>query len=80
MENPIKRFEHILKVINNNFFDDLGKIELILNENDIQINNLIKHRAKNGNLMTIYELQSIDGFDKCWRYCWSCIISDCNSR
>jgi len=40
MENPIKRFEHIVKVINNNFFDDLGKIELIINENDIQINNL----------------------------------------
>ncbi len=30
---------------------------------DIQINNLIKHREKNGYLMTIYELQSIDGFD-----------------
>ena len=30
---------------------------------DIQINNLIQHREKNGYLMTIYELQSIDGFD-----------------
>ncbi len=30
---------------------------------DIQINNLLKHREKNGNLISIYELQSIDGFD-----------------
>ena len=29
----------------------------------LEINNLIKHREKNGYLMTIYELQSIDGFD-----------------
>ncbi|MBL7937597.1 MAG: helix-hairpin-helix domain-containing protein [Bacteroidia bacterium] len=31
--------------------------------NDIQINNLLKHREKNGYLINIYELQSIDGFD-----------------
>ena len=30
---------------------------------DIQINNLLKHREKNGSLISIYELQSIDGFD-----------------
>lgn len=30
---------------------------------DIQINNLLKHREKNGYLISIYELQSIDGFD-----------------
>ena len=30
---------------------------------DIQINNLLKHIEKNGYLVSIYELQSIDGFD-----------------
>ncbi|MBA4242049.1 MAG: hypothetical protein C0448_15100, partial [Sphingobacteriaceae bacterium] len=30
---------------------------------DIQINNLLKHREKNGYLISIYELQSVDGFD-----------------
>jgi len=30
---------------------------------EIQINNFIKHREKNGNLITLYELQSIAGFD-----------------
>ncbi|MDF2449573.1 MAG: hypothetical protein K0R26_2077 [Bacteroidota bacterium] len=30
---------------------------------DIQINNLLKHREKNGYLISMYELQSIDGFD-----------------
>lgn len=40
--------------------EDLYELQLL---SDIQINNLIKHREKNGNLITIYELQSIDGFD-----------------
>jgi len=31
--------------------------------NDIQIEHLLRHRDKTGNLITIYELQSIDGFD-----------------
>ena len=31
--------------------------------NDIQINNLLKHIEKNGKLITIYELQTINGFD-----------------
>lgn len=31
--------------------------------NDIQINNLLKHIEKSGNLITIYELQGIDGLD-----------------
>ncbi|MES2568289.1 MAG: helix-hairpin-helix domain-containing protein [Bacteroidota bacterium] len=30
---------------------------------DIQINNLLKHREKNGYLISIYELQSVNGFD-----------------
>ena len=40
--------------------DELGELQLL---NDIQIANLIKHREKNGYLISIYELQSIDGFD-----------------
>jgi hypothetical protein len=40
--------------------EDLEELQLL---NDIQINNLLKHREKNGNLISIYELQSIDGFD-----------------
>lgn len=31
--------------------------------NDFQINNLLEHISKFGNLISIYELQSIDGFD-----------------
>ena len=30
---------------------------------EIQVNNLLSHIAKNGKLITVYELQSIDGFD-----------------
>lgn len=30
---------------------------------DVQINNLLNHITKNGKLISIYELQSIDGFD-----------------
>ncbi len=40
--------------------EELADMQLL---SDIQINNLIKHREKNGYLMTIYELQTIDGFD-----------------
>lgn len=38
-------------------FDDLALLS------DIQINNLLDHIARNGKLITLYELQSIDGFD-----------------
>ncbi|MBL0048033.1 MAG: hypothetical protein IPP32_08065 [Bacteroidetes bacterium] len=40
--------------------DELSKLELL---SDIQINYLLKHIDKNGKLMTIYELQTIEGFD-----------------
>ena len=39
---------------------DLQQIRLL---SDFQINNLLSHVEKNGKLMSIYELQSIDGFD-----------------
>ncbi|MEP2667543.1 MAG: helix-hairpin-helix domain-containing protein [Cyclobacteriaceae bacterium] len=32
--------------------------------NEIQINNLITHRNQNGALLSVYELQAIDGFDE----------------
>ncbi|MES2763021.1 MAG: helix-hairpin-helix domain-containing protein [Bacteroidota bacterium] len=40
--------------------EELEELQLL---SDIQINNLYKHRAKNGNLINIYELQSVEGFD-----------------
>jgi len=40
--------------------EDLEELQLL---NDIQINNLLKHREKNGYLISIYELQSVEDFD-----------------
>lgn len=40
--------------------EELQELQLL---NDIQINNLLTHIEKNGNLISIYELQSINGFD-----------------
>lgn len=40
--------------------DDLRRIIFL---NDIQINNLLLHRERFGNLISMMELQSIDGFD-----------------
>lgn len=41
-------------------FDELSSLNLL---NDIQINNLLIHIEKNGRLMTLEELQTIEGFD-----------------
>lgn len=41
-------------------FDELRQLYYL---NDIEINNLLTHIQKNGKLITIYELQSVDGFD-----------------
>ena len=40
--------------------EEMMELQLL---SEIQINHLINHREQNGYLMTIYELQSIDGFD-----------------
>lgn len=40
--------------------NDLNELSLL---SDIQINNLLNHIEENGRLMTLEELQSIDGFD-----------------
>jgi len=46
--------------LNNCTKDDLSTLPIL---NEIQINNLLAHIEDNGKLITIYELQSIDGFD-----------------
>lgn len=46
--------------LNNASKNNLLDLQLL---SEIQITNLIKHIAKNGNLIVIYELQCIDGFD-----------------
>ncbi len=46
--------------LNNASRETLDELGLL---NDIQINNLIEHIVRNGKLMSIYELQTIDGFD-----------------
>jgi len=40
--------------------EQLSELQLL---NEVQINNLLQHIERNGRLITIYELQSIDGFD-----------------
>lgn len=51
-ENPIN--------LNKTNREELLLLQLL---NDIQINNLLSHIEKNGKLITIYELQGINGFD-----------------
>ncbi|MFA4851052.1 MAG: helix-hairpin-helix domain-containing protein [Bacteroidales bacterium] len=46
--------------LNNTNAEELQKLIVL---NDIQINNLFDHIAKNGKLISLYELQSINGFD-----------------
>ncbi len=46
--------------LNNTSFEELTKTSLL---SDIQINNLLEHIKKNGKLISLYELQAIEGFD-----------------
>lgn len=46
--------------LNNTNEDELKKLMIL---NDIQISNLLEHIEKNGKLISLYELQSIAGFD-----------------
>lgn len=46
--------------LNKTTAEELQNLQLL---NDIQINHLLKHIEKNGKLISIYELQSIEGFD-----------------
>ena len=46
--------------INKSCKEDLNKLMIL---NDIQLTNLFEHIEKNGKLISLYELQSIEGFD-----------------
>lgn len=46
--------------LNNTSYEELSRLGLLT---DIQIGNLLLHIQKNGKLISLYELQSIDGFD-----------------
>jgi len=59
VENLSYFAEHPIN-LNNTNREELQQLQLL---NDIQISNLITHLIKNGKLITIYELQSIKGFD-----------------
>ena len=59
LEGLIYYKEHPIN-LNKTSKEELEALQLL---NDIQINNLLTHIEKDGKLITIYELQSIDGFD-----------------
>ena len=59
VENLSYFAEHPIN-LNNTNREELQQLQLL---NDIQISNLVTHLIKNGKLITIYELQSIKGFD-----------------
>ncbi|MCX7697762.1 MAG: helix-hairpin-helix domain-containing protein [Bacteroidales bacterium] len=46
--------------LNNTNYEELSRLGLL---SDLQIGNLLLHIQKNGKLLSIYELQSIEGFD-----------------
>lgn len=52
-------FDHPIN-LNNTNYDELKSLGLL---NDFQINNLLNHLEENGRLITIYEIQAIDGYD-----------------
>lgn len=53
-------FDKPINLNRKNITEDLRQLKLL---SDFQINNLVQHIEKNGHLISIYELQSIDGFD-----------------
>ncbi len=59
LEGLIYYKEHPIN-LNNTTKEELQQLHIL---NDIQINNLLDHIDKNGDLITIYELQSITGFN-----------------
>ena len=58
MEHPIKRFANIVKIVNSEYFNDLGKIELIIND-DINIIKLkiIPHEGIHKNIEYILTIK-----------------------
>jgi Helix-hairpin-helix motif len=59
LEGLIYYKEHPVN-LNNTSKEELQQLRVL---NDIQVNNLLNHIEKNGTLITIYELQTINGFD-----------------
>ena len=59
LEGLIYYREHPIN-LNNTNKEELQQLHIL---NDLQINNLLEHIEKNGNLIIIYELQTINGFD-----------------
>ncbi len=53
-------YENPINLNKKNIKEDLLELQILT---DFQVNNLLAHIKKDGNLMSIYELQSIDGFD-----------------
>jgi hypothetical protein len=46
MEQQLKRFANIVKIVNSEYFNDLGKVELIINDNiDIIKFKIIPHEG-----------------------------------
>src|SRR5687768_14988101 len=58
-ENLLQFYQNPID-LNNTTAEELNSL-LLLTPN--QIANLLKHRQENGNLMSLYELQAIPGFD-----------------
>ena len=58
-ENLEFRLEKPLN-LNEAKIEDLKELFIL---NDVQINNLLQYKLKNGNLISLYELQAISGFD-----------------
>ena len=59
LEGIIYYKEHPIN-LNHTTKEELQQLHIL---NDIQINNLLNHIEKNGSLIVIYELQTINGFD-----------------
>jgi len=53
-------FDKPINLNNKEILEDLKQLTIL---SDYQINNLIEHINKNGNLMSIYELQAVPGWD-----------------
>ena len=46
MEQQLKRFANIVKIVNSEYFNDLGKVELIINDNidmTLWVNSLLRN-------------------------------------
>lgn len=59
-DNLLYYYNHPINLNAINQLENLNEIYLLT---DIQINNLKQHIAKNNKLMSIYELQAVEGFD-----------------